>query len=61
MKSNQPMPDRIEPTHFIEVWKLSTGRLTESRGTIDDLKYNLIATSQTGGCETIAIFKIKAK
>jgi hypothetical protein len=55
------MPDRIEPTHFIEVWKLSTGRLTESRGTIDDLKYNLSATSQTGGCETIAIFKIKAK
>lgn len=56
------MPDRIEPTHFIEVWKLSSGTIENDRlFPIEDLENVLRATKSVNGCETIAIFKIKEK
>jgi hypothetical protein len=50
------------PTHFIEVWKHSSGKLNNDNNidTIDQLQNHLNATDAVG-CKTVAIWKIKFK
>jgi hypothetical protein len=53
--------DMKQYTHFIEVWRLSTGKAQAERvKEIDELTFALQATKDIG-CETLFVWKIKMK
>ena len=53
---------RIEPTHFIEVWKGLFGvHDTNLPKDIYFLKHSLRGTRQTQDCSTVALFLIRPK